>query len=33
MGEMRNVYSVLVVKSEGNRPFGRRIRREDDNIK
>jgi hypothetical protein len=33
MGERRDVYTVLVGKSEGNRPLGRPRRRWDDNIK
>jgi hypothetical protein len=33
MGEMRNGYKMLVGKPEGKRPFGRRRRRWEDNIK
>jgi hypothetical protein len=33
MGEKRNVYSLLVGKSEGKRPLGRPRRRWIDNIK
>jgi hypothetical protein len=33
MGEMRNVYSLLVGKPEGKRPLGRPRRRWIDNIK
>jgi hypothetical protein len=33
MGEKRNVYSLLVGKSEGKRPLGRQRRRWIDNIK
>jgi hypothetical protein len=33
MGEMRDVYRVLVGKPEGNRPLGRPRRRGEDNIK
>jgi hypothetical protein len=33
MGEMRNVYKILVVKPEGKRPFWRPRRRWEDNIK
>jgi len=33
MGESRNIYRVLVVKSEGKRPLGRPRRRWEDNIK
>jgi hypothetical protein len=33
MGEKRDVYSVLVGKSEGKRPLGRPRRRWDDDIK
>jgi hypothetical protein len=33
MGEMRNVYKVLVRKPEGKRPLGRSRRRWEDNIK
>jgi hypothetical protein len=33
MGERRGVYSVLVEKSEGNRPLGRPRCRWEDNIK
>jgi hypothetical protein len=33
MGEGRGVYRILVVKSEGKRPFGRPRRRWEDNIK
>ena len=33
MGERRGVYRVLVGKSEGKRPLGRRRRRWEDNIK
>jgi hypothetical protein len=33
MGEKRAVYRVLVGKSEGKRPLGRRMRRWEDNIK
>jgi hypothetical protein len=32
MGEMRNVYIVLVGKSKGKRPLGRPRRRWEDNI-
>jgi hypothetical protein len=31
-GEMRNVYTILVGKPEGNRPFGRPRRRWEDNV-
>jgi hypothetical protein len=30
---MRSAYNILVGKSEGKRPFGRRIRRWEDNIR
>jgi len=33
MGKRRGIYSVLVVKPEGKRPFGRYRRRWEDNIK
>ena len=33
MGERRDVYSVLVGKTEGKRPLGRPRRRREDNIK
>jgi hypothetical protein len=33
MGEMKNVYRILVVKPEGKRPFGRLRRRWEDNIR
>jgi hypothetical protein len=33
MGEMRNVYRILVVKPEGKRPLGRPRHRWVDNIK
>jgi hypothetical protein len=33
MGEMRNVYEMLVRKPEGKRPLGRHRRGWDDNIK
>ena len=33
MGERRDVYRVLVGKPEGKRPFGRPMRRWEDNIK
>jgi hypothetical protein len=33
MGEMRNAYKILVGKSEGKRPFERRRRRWEDNIR
>jgi hypothetical protein len=33
MGEMRNVYSILVRKPEGKRPLGRFWRRWEDNIR
>jgi hypothetical protein len=33
MGEKRNLYRLLVRKSEGNRPLGRSRRRWIDNIK
>jgi hypothetical protein len=33
MGEMRNLYRVLVQKPEEKRPLGKRTRRQDDNIK
>jgi transcription termination factor 2 len=33
MGETRNVYSILVEKSEGKRPLGRPRRKWVDNIK
>jgi hypothetical protein len=33
MREMRNVYSVLVGKTEGRRPVGRSRRRWEDNIR
>jgi hypothetical protein len=33
MGEKRNAYRILVVKPEGNRPFGRPRRTWVDNIK
>jgi hypothetical protein len=33
MGEMRGVYRVLVGKNEGKRPFGRRRRMWENNIK
>jgi hypothetical protein len=33
MGEMRNVYKILVEKSEGKRPLGRPRRRWEDNIR
>jgi hypothetical protein len=33
MGEMRNSYSILVVKREGKRPLGRRRGRWEDNIR
>jgi hypothetical protein len=32
-GEMRNVYKILVRKSEGKRPFGRPKHRWKDNIR
>ena len=32
-GERRGTHRILVGKSEGNRPFGRRRRRWEDNIK
>jgi hypothetical protein len=32
MGEMRNVYKILVGKPEGKRPLGRPRRRKEDNI-
>jgi hypothetical protein len=32
MGEMRNAYSILVVKPEEKRPLGRPRRRQEDNI-
>jgi hypothetical protein len=32
-GDIRNVYKILVEKSDGKRPFGRRRRRWQDNIK
>jgi len=33
MEEMKNVYKILVGKSEGKRPLGRGRRRREDNIK
>jgi hypothetical protein len=33
MGEMRNMYKILVRKPEGKRPLGRTRRRWKDNIK
>jgi hypothetical protein len=33
MGEMRNVYKILVAKSEGKRPLGRTKRGWEDNIR
>jgi hypothetical protein len=33
MGEMRNVYNILVGKPEGNRPLGRPTLRWEDNIR
>jgi hypothetical protein len=33
MGEMRNVYSILVGQSEGTRPSGRPRHRWEDNIR
>jgi hypothetical protein len=33
MGQMRNVYEILVAKPEGKRPLGRPRSRWDDNIK
>jgi hypothetical protein len=33
MGEMRNANRILVRKPEGKRPFGRPMRRWEDNIK
>jgi hypothetical protein len=33
MGEMRNVYRILVGKPEGKRPLGRPRRRWEDNIR
>jgi hypothetical protein len=33
MGEMRNAYKILVIKSEGKRHFGRPRRRWEDNFK
>jgi hypothetical protein len=33
MGEMRNVYKILVGKPEGKRPLGRTNRRWEDNIR
>jgi hypothetical protein len=33
MGKRRGVYRVLVGKPEGKRPFGRPMRRWEDNIK
>jgi len=33
MGEMRNVYSISVGKSEGKGPFGRTVCRWEDNIR
>jgi hypothetical protein len=32
MGEMRNVYNILVVKREGKRPLGKPRRRWKDNV-
>jgi hypothetical protein len=33
MGEMRNVYKMLVGKTEGKRPLGRSRRRWEDNVR
>jgi hypothetical protein len=33
MAEMRNVYNILVRKSEGKRPFGKTRSRWEDNIR
>jgi hypothetical protein len=33
MGEMRNANKILVGKPEAKRPFGRPIRRQEDNIR
>jgi hypothetical protein len=33
MHEMRNAYQIVVVKSKGKRPLGRRMCRWEDNIK
>jgi hypothetical protein len=33
MGKMRNAYNILIEKSEGKRPLGRRRRRWENNIK
>jgi len=33
MGEMRNVYKILVAKPEGKQPLGRSRHRWEDNIK
>jgi hypothetical protein len=33
MGDIRNAYSILVGKPEGNRPLGRRRHRQRDNIR
>jgi hypothetical protein len=33
MGEIRKAYNILVRKSEGKRPLGRRRRRWDDDIR
>jgi hypothetical protein len=33
MGEMRNVYKILLGKPEGKRPFGGHRRRLEDNIR
>jgi hypothetical protein len=33
MGEMRNAYSIFVLKPEGKRPLGRPMKRWEDNIR
>jgi hypothetical protein len=33
MGVVRNIYKILIGKSEGKKPFGRRSRRWEDNIR
>jgi hypothetical protein len=33
MGEMKNAYEILIGRPEGKRPFGKPVRRWEDNIK